>query len=123
MGQSVNQSGVLPRGGGVVTTSSRDGGTGDTPSSLATGSSRRDEDSAAVCVGNPSMADDAGTTADGAAAAAADKRHKARQRWKILCLVKASDTVADETARKERVQEKVDDWMRTMVRITKFHLP
>ena len=112
MGQSVNQSGVLPRGGGVVTTSSRDGGTGDTPSSLATGSSRRDEDSAAVCVGNPSMADDA-----------ADKRHKARQRWKILCLVKASDTVADETARKERVQEKVDDWMRTMVRITKFHLP
>ena len=117
MGQSVNQSGVLPRGGGVVTTSSRDGGTGDTPSSLATGSSRRDE-----CVGNPSMADDAGATADGAAAAAADKRHKARQRWKILCLVKASDTVADETARKERVQEKVDDWMRTMVRITKFHL-
>ena len=43
------------------------------------------------------------------------RAQKARQRWKILCLVKASDTVADETARKERVQEKVDDWMRTMV--------
>ena len=65
----------------------------------------------------------AGSTDFAAAAEAVDKRKKARQRWKILCLVKASDTVADETARKERVQEKVDDWMRTMVRITKFHLP
>ena len=108
MGQSVNQSGVLPSGGGVVTTSSSDGGTGDTPSSLATGGSRRDDSGMAGA--------DTATTA----AEAADKRQKARQRWKILCLVKASDTVADETARKERVQEKVDDWMRTMVRITKL---
>ena len=56
----------------------------------------------------------AGSTDFAAAAEAVDKRKKARQRWKILCLVKASDTVADETARKERVQEKVDDWMRTI---------
>ena len=43
------------------------------------------------------------------------KADKARQRWKILCLVRTSDPVADETARQERVQERVDDWMRTMV--------
>ena len=57
--------------------------------------------------------DEAATAAE--VAERRSRAQKARQRWKILCLVKASDTVADETARKERVQEKVDDWMRTMV--------
>lgn len=39
----------------------------------------------------------------------------ARQRWKILCLVKTSDTVADETIRKEKIRERVDEWMSKMV--------
>ncbi len=43
------------------------------------------------------------------------RKDKARQRWKILCLVKTSDTVADETARQEKLQERVDEWMSSMV--------
>ena len=39
----------------------------------------------------------------------------ARQRWKILCLVKTSDTVADETARQENLKERVDEWMSSMI--------
>lgn len=39
----------------------------------------------------------------------------ARQRWKILCLVKTSDTVADETIRQEKIKERVDEWMSKMV--------
>ena len=43
------------------------------------------------------------------------KKEKARQRWKILCLVKTSDPKTDVAARQERITEKVDDWMRKMV--------
>ena len=43
------------------------------------------------------------------------KKDKARERWKILCLVKTSDPRTDHTARQERITEKVDDWMRKMV--------
>lgn len=47
-------------------------------------------------------------------AAELTRRDKARQRWKILCLVKTSDTVADEAARQDRLKEKVDEWMSSM---------
>jgi len=42
-------------------------------------------------------------------------KDRARQRWKILCLVKTSDFQADETARKEKLKERVDEWMSSMV--------
>ena len=48
------------------------------------------------------------------------KKEKARQRWKIICLVKTADPKTDVTARQERITEKVDDWMRKMV--MKMHL-
>ena len=48
------------------------------------------------------------------------KKEKARQRWKLLCLVKTSDPKSDVAARQERITEKVDDWMRKMV--MKMHL-
>ena len=48
------------------------------------------------------------------------KKEKARQRWKILCLVKTSDPKTDVAARQERITEKVDDWMRKMV--MKMHI-
>ena len=35
----------------------------------------------------------------------------ARQRWKILCLVKTADSATDEMTRQERLKERVDDWL------------
>ena len=32
-----------------------------------------------------------------------------------MCLVKTSDTVADETARQEKIKERVDEWMSNMI--------
>lgn len=38
-----------------------------------------------------------------------------QRRWKILCLVREADLKADETARKEKIKDKVDDWMSSFV--------
>ena len=35
----------------------------------------------------------------------------AQRRWKILCIVRTADVESDETARQEKIQERVDEWM------------
>jgi hypothetical protein len=49
------------------------------------------------------------------ASKALTRHDKARQRWKILCIVKTSDPEADETTRQEKLKERVDEWMSSMV--------
>lgn len=44
-----------------------------------------------------------------------DPRAKARLRWKVLCLVKTADVEADEAVRKEKIKERVDEWMSRFV--------
>ena len=39
----------------------------------------------------------------------------AHHRWKVLCLVREADYEADETVRKERIKDRVDEWMSSFV--------
>jgi hypothetical protein len=47
------------------------------------------------------------------------RREESRRRWKILCLVRSTaageDLADDEEVRRERVREKVDEWMGSFV--------
>ena len=40
-----------------------------------------------------------------------ERRADAKKRWKILCIVRTADVESDETARQEKIQERVDEWM------------
>ena len=46
-----------------------------------------------------------------AASTSSTKQDLARQRWKILCLVRTADAETDEITRQERLKERVDDWL------------
>ena len=43
------------------------------------------------------------------------EKERVKQRWKILCLVKTSDRVGDEHLKQEKLKERVDEWMSSMV--------
>ena len=40
-----------------------------------------------------------------------ERQEEAKKRWKILCIVRTADVESDETARQEKIQERVDEWM------------
>ena len=40
-----------------------------------------------------------------------ERQESAKKRWKILCIVRTADVQSDETARQEKIQERVDEWM------------
>ena len=43
------------------------------------------------------------------------ERERVKQRWKILCLVKTNDREGDEHLKQEKLKERVDEWMSSMV--------
>jgi len=43
------------------------------------------------------------------------EKERVKQRWKILCLVKTSDRAGDKHLKQEKLKERVDEWMSSMV--------
>ena len=53
----------------------------------------------------------------GVSGASQRSRERARQRWALVSLVRSADMESDQTARQEKLQERVDEWMNNLCKV------